>query len=216
MGRLLANAGCFSSLLLFLERRKGRHGETRFGQKSHEKDTTLGRGLLQHGLLGDGVGVRGSPDEVLDVRERAPARHVCTNQEIRTMEAWTRDAANNARGDQPGSPAPTSDAWRGLPCRRSPVLVSRPRRHDPQTPTCTQYESAAQGFDSRNGPRCPWRERSDSSSAPAGGGEEDGSAGLLIQPRRCGGALRTEEPRDDADHTNAGGGGGVNNNKQQR
>jgi hypothetical protein len=87
------------------------------------KKRSWGRRVLQHGLLGDGAGVRGNPDEVLDVRERAPASHVCTNQEIRATDSRRSKHLNN----------PTSDAWRGPPHPRPSVLISRPRRHRPRS-----------------------------------------------------------------------------------
>jgi hypothetical protein len=87
------------------------------------KKRSWGRRVLQHGLLGDGAGVRGNPDEVLDVRERAPAPHVCTNQEIRATDSRRSKHLNHR----------TSDAWRGPPHPRPSVLISRPRRHRPRS-----------------------------------------------------------------------------------
>ena len=142
------------------------------------------RRLLQHGLLGDGAGVRGSPDEVLDVRERPPVPHLCTNHEIRTMDdEWRRrrrKQLNHPRMDQQlGPPPPTSDAGHGLPRHGPPILISRlhPRRRPAHS---------ASGSDSRNvPPRSPCRNRRDSSDAPAGG-RGDGSPTDAGAPGRRG------------------------------
>lgn len=174
------------------------------------KKRSWGRRVLQHGLLGDGAGVRGNPDEVLDVRERAPAPHVCTNQEIRATDSRRSKHLNH----------PTSDAWRGPPHPRPSVLISRPRRHRPRS-------RPAQLHSTRRRLRIRFKKRS---PAPVDVERAQRSVkrtrrwrrrmrrriGRTVGPaetrRRC--LTDGEEPRENEERRNAG--GGVNNNNQQR
>ena len=180
-----------------------------------KKARSWARRLLEHGLLGDGAGVRGSPDEVLDVRERPPVPHLCTNHEIRTMDdEWRRrrrKQLDHPRMDQLGPPPPTSDAGHGLPRHGSPILISRlhhRRRRPahsgsgsgsrnavpPNTHISTQIPEAKRLRIVRRTRR---RRRRRIGRPPLS---------LLRSSRRSGGlCLWTQEPRGDAEHTNAAG-----------
>ena len=204
MGRLLANGGFFSSLPFFLKREKKETPRlNKIGPKNHEKAQSWARSLLEHGLLGDGAGVRSSPDEVLDVRERPPVPHLCTNHEIRTTDdEWRRrrlKQLNHPRMGQLGPPPPTSDAGHGLPRHGPPILIRRlPRRLHPRRRS---------GSDSRS----PWRNQPGFVRRTRRRRRRRRRIGrpplsLLRSSRRSGGlCLWTQEPRGDAEHTNAAG-----------
>ena len=170
-----------------------------------KKARSWARRLLEHGLLGDGAGVRGSPDEVLDVRERPPVPHLCTNHEIRsTDDEWRRrrrKQLNHPRMDQQlGPPPPTSDAGHGLPRHGPPILISRlhPRRRPAHS---------ASGSDSRNvpPPKIPVAKPRIRGTHPQEEEETDRpgplSLPILAKERRA--VPMDAEPLGDAEHTNA-------------
>jgi len=91
-----------------------------------KKARSWARRLLEHGLLGDGAGVRGSPDKVLDIRERPPVPHLCTNHEIRTTDdEWRRRRRKQLNH-------PRMDHHLGRRARASPSRASD--SHPPPSP----------------------------------------------------------------------------------
>ena len=172
-----------------------------------KKARSWARRLLEHGLLGDGAGVRGSPDKVLDIRERPPVPHLCTNHEIRTMDdEWRRrrrKQLNHPRMDQQlGPPPPTSDAGHGLPRHGPPILISRlhPRRRPAHSASDPIQETSPH-------PRSQWRNRGFVRRTRRRRRRRIGRVPSLFRSsRRSGGrCLWTQEPRGDAEHPNAAG-----------
>jgi len=126
--------------------------------RTTKKTRSWGRRLLQHGLLGDGAGVRGNLDEVLDVRERAPAPHLCTNQEIRNHGLATQQTIQEEIS--PGRrPHPPRTPGAGFPAAGLLFSSAALAAIVPDTDLHTAHGGGS-GFDSRNAHRSPWRERS--------------------------------------------------------
>ena len=173
-----------------------------------KKARSWARRLLEHGLLGDGAGVRGSPDEVLDVRERPPVPHLCTNHEIRTTDdEWRRrrrKQLNHPRMDHHlgrrarASPPRVSDSHQPASSPTTPTCTQRLRirfkkHRPPPTHTSTQIPEAKRLRIVRRTRR---RRRRRIGRPPLS---------LRSSRRRGGRCLWTQEPRGDAEHPNAAG-----------